>query len=125
MCQGVFDLKTFKDFYKRCRQQQITVPILPSVYAINSNDVLQKLRSFCKVIPVEYSNAMEKYKNDTDAITNYSVNYISDLIRSLLKDEEISIPGVHVNCFNNLTLVEKIFDKLDFEDLKVWQPEKQ
>lgn len=124
MCQGVFDLKTFKDFYKRCRQQDIKVPIIPGVYAINSYDVLKNLMSFCKIIPQEYLNSMEKYQDDTDLITEYSVNYVSNLITSLLKDEEILIPGVHLFCFNNFILVDQIFKKLDFDDLKIWQPTK-
>ncbi|KAI4465104.1 methylenetetrahydrofolate reductase [Holotrichia oblita] len=124
MCQGVFDLQTFKDFYKRCREQEINVPILPGVYAINSYQVLHNLKNFCKIMPEEYVKTMEKLQSDADAITDYSIDYVSDLIRSLLKDDEISIPGVHVYCYNNLTLVSKIFEKLDFEDLKIYQPEK-
>ncbi|GJQ70182.1 hypothetical protein Trydic_g22642 [Trypoxylus dichotomus] len=122
MCQGVFDLKTFKDFYYRCRELEIRVPILPAVYAINSFEVLTNLKSFCKVMPDDYVKSMEKLSGDNDAITNYSVNYVSNLISALLKDTEISIPGVHIFCFNNFSVVNKIFDKLDFEDLKIWQP---
>lgn len=119
MCQGVFDLQTFKDFYKRCRQHQIDVPIYPSVYAINSYSVLKNLMNFCKVVPPNYLETMERYENDEEAITDYSVKYVSDLITALLKDKEITIPGVHISCFNNLSMVQKVLDKLDFVDLKV------
>lgn len=124
MCQGVFDLQTFKEFYKRCRGDDINVPIVPSVYVINSYQVLQNVMKFCKIVPANYLSTMEKYQNDEEAITNYSVTFVSDLIRSLLKDTEISIPGVHVSCFNNLPLVSKVFSKLDFVELKIWQPQR-
>ncbi|KRT85763.1 hypothetical protein AMK59_1773, partial [Oryctes borbonicus] len=124
LCQGVFDLQTFKDFYKRCREQHnIDVPIIPAVYAINSYAVLKNLMNFCKVVPPNYLASMERYQNDEEKITNYSIKYVSDLITALLKDTEISIPGVHVSCFNNLTLVRQVFEKLDFADLKVCQRE--
>ncbi|GJQ70184.1 putative methylenetetrahydrofolate reductase [Trypoxylus dichotomus] len=123
MCQGVFDLQTFKNFYKRCRQQHIDVPIIPAVYAINSYAVLKNLMNFCKVIPPDYLATMERYQDDEEAITNYSIKYVSDLITALLKDTEISIPGVHVSCFNNLTLVSKVFEKLDFVNLKLCRRE--
>ncbi|KAI4465105.1 methylenetetrahydrofolate reductase [Holotrichia oblita] len=119
MCQGVFDLQTFKDFYKRCRQHQIDVPIIPAVYAINSYSVLKNLMNFCKVVPPNYLQTMERYENDEEAITDYSVKYVSDLITALLKDKEITIPGVHISCFNNLAMVQKVLDKLDFVDLKI------
>lgn len=122
MCQGVFDLQTFKNFYKRCRQEHIDIPIIPSVYAINSYAVLKNLMAFCKIIPPDYLEAMEKYENDEQAITDFSVKYLSDLITSLLKDKDIFIPGVHVSCFNNLALVSQIFDKVDLTE--IWQPGK-
>ncbi|XP_022905615.1 5,10-methylenetetrahydrofolate reductase [Onthophagus taurus] len=119
-CQAVFDVETFKIFYKRCRDIGIDVPIIPGVYALDDNNVLSGgVKGFCKIIPEEYTKFFEENKDNKEALGDFSVKYISKLIKGLLNEKDINIPGVHVFCFNNFSLVKRIYESLDYDELNI------
>lgn len=105
--QAVFSAEKFEHFISRCRKANITVPILPGLWLFDTYQRLNSCANFCKVkVDSDIWEAVENLKFDPVSLKKYGIDLISNLMNTLLKNNEV--PGVHWFSLNDLELVEEI-----------------
>lgn len=100
--QMFFDNNKYFDFVKRCREAEITVPIIPGIKPIHLKSQLTALpRIFRTDIPEELASALRACKNDDEAKevgVEWCINQCKELIRN-------NVPSIH---FYSLMATESV-----------------
>ncbi|RRA97609.1 methylenetetrahydrofolate reductase [NAD(P)H] [Larkinella rosea] len=90
--QMFFDNRKYFDFVKRCRQEGITVPIIPGLKPLTTRRQLQVLpRLFHLEMPSDFVKAVEACENDTQA-RQVGIEWCIQQSRELTK---AGVPGLH------------------------------
>lgn len=98
-------------FIKRCRDAEITVPILPGLWLFDTYERLHNCANFCKVkVDAEVWDTVENLKSDPTSLKQYGIELIVKLTRTLIESDEIV--GVHLFSLNDLDLVKEIMRSL-------------
>ncbi|CAG4945449.1 unnamed protein product [Parnassius apollo] len=66
--QAFFESKIFKEFVKKCKDENINVPIIPGVFPFQSLAELNGFLKLCKVVVSD--EFMQKVKNNPDNVSN-------------------------------------------------------
>lgn len=104
-------MEKFLHFIRRCRQAEITIPILPGLWIFDSYQRLEISASFCKVkVDAEMWDTAEKLKSNPGALRDYGIDLTVKLARALLEDTKVV--GVHLFSLNDLSVVEEVVNKL-------------
>lgn len=108
--QAVFDKTSYKNFYTRCKNASIEIPILPGIWLFDTYETLNNCANLCKMkVKNEVLEAAKQCKQDCTAMKEYGTSVSSKLVAEFLQDEDI--PGVHLFSLNNIPLVKEIFDR--------------
>lgn len=110
--QMFYDVDCFLKFVQTCRQEGITVPILPGILPIQNYTGFKRMTGFCKTkVPQSILDAMEPIKDDDVAVKQFGVRLGFDMCRRILKSG--LSPGVHFYSLNLEKSVMAIIDELD------------
>lgn len=110
--QMFYDVDNFLEFVKRCRDDGITVPILPGILPIQNYRGFQKMTGFCKTrVPQSIADAIELIKDDDTAVKDFGVKIGIDMCTKILKSG--LCPGIHFYTLNLENSVMRIIDKLN------------
>ncbi len=99
--QMFFDNKVYFDFVKKCRENGITVPIIPGLKPINLVNQLTVLPKIFSIdIPVELANELSRCKTNADAGkvgTEWAIYQAKDLVANNAPSLHIYTYGVSDN----------------------------
>ncbi|RHZ89148.1 hypothetical protein Glove_18g55 [Diversispora epigaea] len=110
--QFFYDVDSFIEWEKKCREIGITVPIIPGIMPIQGYNSFRRITNLCKVkVPGEILNALETFKHDDQAVKEYGVSLTVSMISKLL---EHKIRGFHICTLNLEKSVRLILEKLKF-----------
>ncbi|XP_058055388.1 methylenetetrahydrofolate reductase (NADPH) [Anopheles bellator] len=121
LTQTLYDAASFFHYRDRCRAAGISIPIVPGIYLPHSYRQLQTMLGFTRVtLPPSVRDAFEAHAGDTpEEFEAFVVEYFSGVVRELLDPIETSIDDpvklVHFFTFNNLSLLQKVLDRVKFE----------
>merc|ERR1719261_1479118 len=108
--QLFYDNNEFLNFVKACRQEGITVPILPGIMPIQSYAGFKKMTDLCKTkIPPHINEALEEVKDDEQKVKDYGVQCGIEMCKELLEN---GVPGLHFYTLNLESAVLRIIDGL-------------
>ncbi|KNA25663.1 hypothetical protein SOVF_004500 isoform B [Spinacia oleracea] len=80
-----FDTDIFLKFVKDCRQIGITCPIVPGIYPIIDYKGFLRMTGLCKTkIPEEISDALERIKDNEDAVRAYGIRLGTKMCKKIL-----------------------------------------
>lgn len=110
--QMFYDVDCFLKFVRRCRDEGITIPILPGILPIQNYTGFKRMTGFCKTkVPKAIHDAMEPIKDDDVAVKQFGVRLGVDMCRRILKSG--LSPGIHFYTLNLEKSVMAIIDQLD------------
>lgn len=108
--QLFFNNECLFTYIKKCRKAGINVPIIPGIMPITSYKSVEKMISLCRVdIPQKLANVLDKFKDDTDYIKKFGIEYSTQQCKKLLENE---IQGLHFYTLNKSESVSKILTNL-------------
>ncbi|CAG8541775.1 10357_t:CDS:10, partial [Acaulospora colombiana] len=111
--QLFYDVDSFVEWEKECREIGITVPILPGIMPIQGYNSFRRITNLCKIsIPADVINSLEPIKHDDQAVKEYGVSLATSIISKLQKDHNVI--GFHLCTLNLEKSVRLILDKLKF-----------
>jgi len=97
--QLFYDVDVFLSFVTDCRAAGITVPIVPGVMPILTYGGFKRMTGFCKTkIPAEVADALEKIKEDDEAVKQYGVELCTSMCKRIL--DAGTSPGLHLYTLN-------------------------
>lgn len=103
--QMFFDNRKFFDFVSRCRDEGITVPIVPGLKPITTRKQMNTLpRLFHVDIPHEFAAELEKTKSDAEA-RQVGVEWCIQQCRELVKAD---VPLLHFYTMSNPVPVKEV-----------------
>ncbi|MCB0516007.1 MAG: methylenetetrahydrofolate reductase [NAD(P)H] [Chitinophagales bacterium] len=93
MTQMFYDNQKFFAFVQQCREEGITVPIIPGLKPITSIRQLSSIPRFFKIdIPADLADAMEKCKDDAEAVVEVGKEWCIAQSKELVA---AGVPCVH------------------------------
>ncbi|MEM9243596.1 MAG: methylenetetrahydrofolate reductase [Pseudomonadota bacterium] len=99
--QFFFNSNTYSTFMKKCRQQPITMPIIPGILPLLNPQRLQKISANCRVeLPKQLLKRL-----DTTRSLAYMVNFCQDLL-------DMGVNHLHFFTINEWQLLNKILTKI-------------
>lgn len=110
--QMFYDVDCFLRFVRRCRNDGITVPILPGILPIQNYRGFIKMTGFCRTrVPQAIYNAIENIKDDDGAVKDLGVQVGVEMCYKIIKSG--LCPGIHFYTLNLENSVMRIVDKLN------------
>lgn len=107
--QMFYDNKHYFDFVKRCRENDIHVPIIPGIKPLSSAKQLRVLpKTFYIQIPVELTNEVEKAKDD-NAIKQIGIEWAAAQCKELL---DAGVPVLHFYTMGKSEQTKAICEKI-------------
>lgn len=97
--QLFFRPQTFLKYVEDCRALGIQCPIIPGILPIQSYDSLRHICKLSKLeVPVDIVNALERIKDNDEAIRNFGIDSAVELCRGLLESDKTW--GLHFYTLN-------------------------
>ena len=107
--QMFFDNKKFFEYVEKCRQEGITVPIIPGLKPITSKSQITNLpRNFFIDMPDDLIDAIEKCRNDEE-VKNVGVEWSIQQAKELMAAK---VPCLHFYSMGKSTAIQQIASKL-------------
>lgn len=107
--QLFYDNSKFFDFVKRCRENDITVPIIPGLKPVTMKKQLLTLPKLFHIdIPVDLAEAIEKTSND-EQVKEVGVEWAVQQSRELMK---AGVPCLHFYTMGKSEAVRKIAQQI-------------
>ena len=107
--QMFFDNKKFFEFVEKCRQEGITVPIIPGIKPITSRSQISNLpRNFFIDMPDDLIDAIDNCRTDAD-VKAVGVEWAINQSRELIK---ANVPCLHFYSMGKSTAIQHIASKL-------------
>jgi methylenetetrahydrofolate reductase (NADPH) len=106
--QMFYDNKKYFDFVSKCKEKNISIPIIPGIKVLTSKKHLHSLpRNFHLTVPIELSNEIEKSKEEhiVDIGAEWSYNQAKELV-------EKNVPSIHYYVMESSGPVGKVMKKL-------------
>jgi methylenetetrahydrofolate reductase (NADPH) len=108
--QLFFNNDYFYAFRDRALEMGIAVPIIPGVFPILNYKQIKRIVSLSGVkIPSKMGEKLEKYKDKTEDIEKFGIEYATIQALGLIENE---VRGLHMYCMNRSTPVKKILKDL-------------
>ncbi|KAJ1651588.1 methylenetetrahydrofolate reductase 1 [Dispira simplex] len=109
--QIFFDTDRFSHWYRQCRGQGITVPILPNILPIQQYQPFRRVTQLCQVrIPTKILADLEPLKLDDRAVKRYGETLAVDMIHSLQR--QLHLYHFHFTTLNLETSVRRIIERM-------------
>ncbi|XP_057652590.1 methylenetetrahydrofolate reductase (NADPH) [Diorhabda carinulata] len=113
--QSSYQYQHFSSFVQRCRDNGITLPIIPGLFIISSYKTLMAMAKFCGVpIPDSILHIIESNKNDDEAVKQFGIIQAAHLMQKIINNKEY-FGGVHVFSLNNLELLRNVLKKVNVD----------
>jgi methylenetetrahydrofolate reductase (NADPH) len=110
--QLFFDNKDYFNFCDSALQKGITIPILPGIMPITNLNQIKKFTTMCGAkIPDQITSALEKLKDDKEAVVKYGIEYATKQCQELLRN---GAHGIHFYTLNRSTSVKNIIQNLNY-----------
>jgi methylenetetrahydrofolate reductase (NADPH) len=108
--QLYFDNAFYFDFVERARRVGITVPIVPGIMPITNYEQVQRFVRMCgATVPMRLQLALEKVKDDPDAVMQLGVAHATVQCMELLAR---GVPGIHFYTLNRSPATRMIVSAL-------------
>ncbi|MFH1362177.1 MAG: methylenetetrahydrofolate reductase [NAD(P)H] [bacterium] len=109
--QLFFDNKFFFDFIGRCKQQGISIPIIPGVMAITGVKQIKKLTQMCgAAIPQDLLQKLEAADGDKEGVKKIGVEQAIAQCQGLIKAK---VSGLHFFVMNQSGPISAILGQLE------------
>ncbi len=96
--QLFYDAEIFIRFVNDCREIGIDCPIIPGIMPVQTYNMFRRMRRYCKFIPSELIDEIERVKNDDSAVRERGNRFVADMCRQILDAE--AAPGLHFYTMN-------------------------
>jgi len=111
--QLFFKNDQFYEYLNILEKHGISIPIIPGIMPITSFAQIYKFSSMCNAeIPVELGEKLQKYKDDSDAVTKIGIEYAIEQCLDLLKS---GINGLHFYTLNRSMATIRIYQAIKGE----------
>lgn len=118
LTQLIFGSEKFCEFVKTCRNEGITIPIIPGLYIPYNFNELQSVSKITRAeMPPEYYEKFEKYRDDPENFQSLGLSFTSKIIREIQENSSEHIPGYHFFSMNNMTMINKMIEIIKFSDV--------
>ncbi len=109
--QLFFDNRDFLDFRDRCELAGITVPIIAGIMPVTSLASMKRMAELAAGarFPARLLRALQRCKNDTDAMSRVGIHHASEQCRDLLENK---VRGIHFYTLNRSDATKRIFESL-------------
>ncbi|CAO1625252.1 unnamed protein product [Sympodiomycopsis kandeliae] len=109
--QLFYDVDKFIHWYHLCRQQGITIPIIPGIMPIQNYSSFRRMTNLCKAsVPSHILQALEPIRFDDAAVKEYGVQLSIQIIARLYL--EAGIRGFHLCTLNLEKSVQRVLEGL-------------
>ncbi|KAI8371619.1 methylenetetrahydrofolate reductase-domain-containing protein [Radiomyces spectabilis] len=99
LTQLFYDVETFAEWLKECRQAGITVPIVPGIMPIPTYQSFRRMINLCKVhVPRQILTDLDSIKSDDQKVKEYGVSLAVKMIRQL--HEQHHVCSFHLSTLN-------------------------
>lgn len=106
--QLFFDNQVYYDFIDRVRSAGIDVPVAAGIMPITKASQIEHTVELSGARrPEEFSEMLEKYRNDPDGLFEHGVEYAVKQIRDLI---EHGAPDIHLYTMNSPEVVRAVYD---------------
>ncbi|KAJ1928624.1 methylenetetrahydrofolate reductase 1 [Tieghemiomyces parasiticus] len=113
--QMFFDADRFVTWYELCREQGITVPILPNILPPQQYQSFRRIAQLCQVnIPAKVLEDLEPIQLDDSAVKAYGERLVLDIIRTL--QIRLGLRFFHFTTLNLESSVRRIVTELRSEE---------
>ena len=107
--QMFFDNKKYFDYVEKCRQEGITIPIIPGIKPITTKSQITNLpRNFFLDMPDDLIDAIERCRTDDD-VRNVGVEWAIMQAKELM---DMKVPCLHFYSMGKSTAIQHIASKL-------------
>jgi methylenetetrahydrofolate reductase (NADPH) len=108
--QLFFDNAFYFDFVRRARQARIRVPIVPGIMPITNFEQIDRFTRLCgATLPMRLTLALEKRRNDSEAIQQLGIAHATLQCQELLAR---GVPGIHFYTLNKSRATQMILEAL-------------
>lgn len=108
LSQLFFDNEKFFRFQERCRIKGINVPIEAGIMPATNKKSIERMVSMTNaVLPKKFTDMMERYGDNPDAIRDAGIAYAIDQIVDLITH---GVQGIHLYTMNNPLVARKIYE---------------
>lgn len=115
--QICFSATTIVEFIKKCRSNDIKVPIIPGLYIPRNFQELKRILDFTKVeISKELFEKFKSLENNQEEFEKYSIDFMSNMIREIQAKSSERIICYHFFSMNDFTMIKKIILDTDFSE---------
>ncbi|KAI3636544.1 hypothetical protein MIR68_005428 [Amoeboaphelidium protococcarum] len=113
--QLFYDVDLYLAWMQKCREIGIIVPILPGIMPIQNYNGFIRMTTLCKtIVPKAVYMALDKIKDDDDAVKSYGVQLAVQMCQRLQK--EGGVRAFHFYTLNLEKSTREILQGLDFID---------
>ncbi|KAG1219178.1 hypothetical protein G6F35_007703 [Rhizopus arrhizus] len=110
--QFFYDVDTFKNWIKRCREIGIQVPIVPGIMPIPTYQTFRRMIHLCNVkVPTHLMNDLDDIKGDDQKVKDYGVQLAVKMINQLHKEADIC--NFHISTLNLERSTRLILEQLE------------
>ncbi|KLJ13238.1 methylenetetrahydrofolate reductase (NADPH) [Blastomyces silverae] len=108
--QMFYDVDIFLTWVEKCRENGITVPIIPGIMPIHTYAAFIRRSNWTKIrIPPDWLEALEPVKNDDAAVRNLGKSLVADMCKKILAS---GIYHLHFYTMNLQQATKMILDEL-------------
>ncbi|POY76656.1 putative Methylenetetrahydrofolate reductase (NAD(P)H) [Rhodotorula taiwanensis] len=110
--QLFYDVDVFMQWYRRCRERGITIPIIPGIMPIQNYLSFRRMTNLCGTqIPPEILADLERIQHDDAAVKTYGVELAVKMMRQLYEN---GIRGFHLCTLNLEKSVTRVLEALEW-----------
>ena len=111
--QLFFNNQHFLDYQERAENYGYKGELLAGIFPVTNAHQLEKISQLCKVdVPEKLAAAVARYKNDSQAMQAFGIDYASQQISHLM---DAGHKNFHLYCMNQCQHVERIRNNLGIE----------
>lgn len=100
----------FFKYVEKVRNAGINVPIVPGIMPVMSYKQICRMTSLANIfVPDEFAQKINKYKNDSDAMKEYGIEFASVMCKKLLEN---GVDALHFYTLNKAWSVSKILENI-------------
>lgn len=85
MTQMFYDVDIFIEWVRRCRNEGITIPIIPGIMPISTYAAFMRRAKWCEIhIPDHFMKILDPIKNDDSKVRDEGVKLVTEMCKKLL-----------------------------------------
>jgi methylenetetrahydrofolate reductase (NADPH) len=117
LTQLTFSAEDFCKLVHDCRNNGVSVPIIPGLYIPENLNRLNHLLKITNAsMPIKLQQELESLKDDEEKFQERSLSFVANLIGDIQKNSCEHIRGFHFFTLNSLTMLSKLITIVNFSD---------